>query len=79
MSHATSAAPGRVVLDWRHGTIGSLAPCALCGHPALCRSPATGVPCHKRCAEAWIATHARDDAGRARFIRRYTPRGGDRR
>ena len=32
MSHATSAMPARVVLDWRHGTIGPLAPCVLCGH-----------------------------------------------
>ena len=32
MSHATSAMPGReVVLDWRHGQIGPLAPCVLCG------------------------------------------------
>ena len=31
MSHATSGMPARVVLDWRHGTIGPLAPCVLCG------------------------------------------------
>ena len=48
MSHATSGMPARpVVLDWRHGAIGPLAPCVLCGQPALNRSPVTGVPCHK--------------------------------
>ena len=51
MSHATSGMPARpVVLDWRHGAIGPLAPCVLCGHLALNRSPVTGVPCHKGCA-----------------------------
>ena len=53
------APPGRVVLDWRHARIGPLAPCVLCGRPALCRSPAKDVPCHKGCAEAWITAHAR--------------------
>jgi hypothetical protein len=76
MSHATSALPGRVVLDWRHGTIGPLAPCVLCGHPALCRSPVKDVPCHKGCAEAWITARARNPAARARLIRRYTPKAG---
>jgi hypothetical protein len=76
MSHATSAAAPRVVLDWRHGTIGPLAPCVLCGRPALNRSPATGQPCHKGCAEAWITAHAHSAADRARLIRRYTPRPG---
>ena len=55
MSHATSGMPARVVLDWRHGTIGPLAPCVLCGTPALCRSPVKDVPCHKGCAETWIS------------------------
>ena len=60
MSHATSGMPARpVVLDWRHGAIGPLAPCVLCGRAALNRSPVTGVPCHKGCAETWITTHAR--------------------
>ena len=60
MSHATSGMPARpVVLDWRHGSIGPLEPCVLCGHPALCRSPVKDVPCHKGCAETWITTHAR--------------------
>ena len=80
MSHATSGMPARpVVLDWRHGTIGPLAPCVLCGQPALNRSPVTGVPCHKGCAETWITRHAASAADRARLIRAYTPaRGGPR-
>jgi hypothetical protein len=73
MSHATSATPDRVVLDWRHGGVGPLAPCVLCGKPAICRSPAKGVPCHKGCAEAWITVRARDDATRARLITQHTP------
>ena len=81
MSHATSGMPARpaVVLDWRLGSIGPLAPCVLCGHPALNRSPAWNAPCHKGCAEAWITVHARDAITRARLIRRYTPGRGDRR
>ena len=78
MSHAISAAAPRVVLDWRHGTIGELAPCVLCGHPAACRSPATDVPCRKGCAEAWITSHARGPAHLARLVRRYTPGRGER-
>ena len=78
MSHATSGMPARpVVLDWSHGAIGPLAPCVLCGQPALNRSPVTGVPCHKACAETWITTHARDAGHRARLIRRYTPGRGE--
>ena len=77
MSHATSAMPARVVLDWRHGTIGALAPCVLCGTPTVCRSPAKDVPCHKGCAETWITRHARNDIDRARLIRAYTPRRGE--
>jgi hypothetical protein len=76
MPNATSAMPGRVVLDWRHAAIGPLAPCVLCGRPALCRSPVKDVPCHKGCAEAWITTHAADAATRARLIAAYTPRRG---
>ncbi len=80
MSHATSAKPACVVLDWRHGRVGPLEPCVLCGTPAACRSPVKDVPCHKGCAENWIAAHARDERDRARLIRRYTPRrGGGRR
>jgi hypothetical protein len=79
MSHATSAAPARPVsLDWRHGRTGPLEPCVLCGNPAACRSPVKDVPCHKGCAEKWIAAHARDDADRTRLISRYTPVRGDR-
>jgi hypothetical protein len=68
----------RVLLDWRHGKIGPLEPCVLCGQPALCRSPIKNVPCHKSCAEAWIAAHAQDEAHLARLIRVYTPRPGAR-
>ena len=79
MSHATSVMPARVALDWRHGTIGPLAPCVLCGRPAICRSPAKNVPCHKGCAETWITTHARDERDCARLIRLYTPGRGEQR
>jgi hypothetical protein len=77
MPHATSVAPARVVLDWRHGQIGALAPCVLCGVPAVCRSPAKDVPCHKACAEAWIAAHARGPSDLARLIRACTPGRGE--
>ena len=78
MSHATSDAPAGLVLDWRKGQIGDLAPCVLCGTPALCRSPARDVPCHKSCAETWITTHARDTAHLAQLIAEHTPNGGAR-
>jgi hypothetical protein len=78
MSNATSAMPACVVLDWRHGTIGPLAPCVLCGTLAANRSPVKDVPCHKGCAEAWISAHARNDIERARLIRAYTPGKGER-
>ena len=77
MSHATSAHPGGVVLDWRHAQIGPLAPCVLCGGRTVCRSPARDVPCHKACAEAWITSHARDADHLARLIRAYTPARGE--
>ena len=77
MSHATSAMPARpVVLDWRRGAIGPLAPCVLCGIPAVCRSPVKDVPCHKACAETWITGHARGPADLARLIRAHTPGTG---
>ena len=76
MPNATSAIPARVVLDWRRGTIGPLAPCVLCGTPALCRSPVKDVPCHKGCAEAWITGHARGPADLARLVRTCTPGQG---
>jgi hypothetical protein len=66
--------PFVVALDWRAGRIGPLEPCVLCGTPALCRSPAKDAPCHKRCAEAWIASHARDTAELASLTREATPR-----
>ena len=75
MSNATSAEPGRVVPGWRHARIGPLAPCVLCGKPAICRSPARGVPCHKGCAEAWITVRARTPGHRARLIAAHTPKG----
>ena len=78
MSESTPAMPGAVFLDWRHGQTGSLAPCVLCGQPALCRSPVKDVPCHKGCAEAWITTHARDAAHQRQLIAACTPRGGAR-
>jgi hypothetical protein len=78
MPNATSVLPGGVVLDWRHASIGPLAPCVLCGQAALCRSPVKDVPCHKGCAEAWITTHARDATHLRQLIRAYTPRGGGR-
>ena len=77
MSHATSGMPARPVLDWRRGTIGPLEPCVLCARPALCRSPVKNLPCHKGCAETWIATHAHSASEVARLIRAYTPRGGE--
>jgi len=78
MSHATSGMPARPVsLDWRNGSTGPLEPCVLCDTPALCRSPVTGVPCHKGCAETWIAAHARSASEIARLIRAYTPGRGE--
>jgi hypothetical protein len=76
MSNATSATPGRVVLDWRHADVGPLAPCVLCGKPAICRSPAKGVPCHKGCAEAWITACARNPGHLAWLIDQHTPKAG---
>ena len=79
MSHATSGMPARpaVILDWRLGRIGDLAPCVLCGTLALSRSPVKGVPCHKSCAESWITSHARDAGHLARLIRNCTPSRGE--
>jgi hypothetical protein len=74
MSDATSVLLARVVLDWRKGQVsGQPAPCVLCGRPALCRSPARDVPCHKGCAEAWITAHAQSPGQLATLIARYTP------
>jgi hypothetical protein len=56
----TAPAASRPVLDWTRGRIGPLAPCALCGEPALCRSPQTGEPRHKSCAELQLATSGTD-------------------
>lgn len=54
-----------VVLDWSgingapRATVGPLAPCELCGKPALLRHPETRKPCHKICAEKAIEAEAR--------------------
>lgn len=64
-----------VRLDWRQGQIRPLAPCVLCGLPALCWSLAKEVPCHKGCAGAWIAVHARELADLGRLVRQATSRG----
>ena len=78
MLNATSGMPARpVVLDWRHGRIGPLAPCVLCGRVTVCRSPVKDVPCHKACAETWITGHARDASDLTRLIRAYTPARGE--
>ena len=42
MSNATSATPGRVVLDWRHGSVGPAEPCVLCGRPGDLPVPGQG-------------------------------------
>jgi hypothetical protein len=77
MSNATSVMPVRVVLDWRKGQVSDQpAPCVLCSRPALCRSPARDVPCHKGCAETWITGHARNPAHLARLITAHTPGKG---
>jgi hypothetical protein len=77
MLNATSGMPAQVVLDWRHGSIGPLAPCVLCGTPTVCRSPARDVPCHKACAETWITTHARGAFDLTRLISAHTPGRGE--
>jgi hypothetical protein len=77
MPNATSAMPDGVVLDWRHASVGPLAPCVLCGARTVCRSPVKDVPCHKGCAETWITGHARDASDRARLIRACTPGRGE--
>jgi len=74
MSNATSATPGRVVLDWRHAQVGPMAPCVLCGKPAICRSPVKGEPCHKGCAEAWIESRTIEPRTRALLIAQHTPK-----
>jgi hypothetical protein len=47
----------RRFLDWRHATVADPAPCVICGKPAHLRSPGKGRPCHKTCAENWLAQH----------------------
>ena len=58
-------------LDWRSARVlDTPRPCVICGRPALLLSPGKGVPCHKMCAEAWLA--ARKLAG----VEWSSPRGG---
>ena len=78
MSHATSGMPARVVLDWRHGTIGDLAPCVLCGTPAAVPVPGQGraLPQGLRRDLDHQPTPA-TRADRARLIRAYTPGRGE--
>ncbi len=78
MPHATSALPGGVVLDWTRARTGPSEPCVFGDGPTVCRSPAKDVPCHKGCAEAWIAAHARDAAHLRQLVAAYTPNGGAR-
>lgn len=78
MSNATSSTGGGVVLDWTRGRIGPPEPCVFGDGPALCRSPARDVPCHKRCAEAWITAHALDADDLVRLIRAHTPKAARR-
>ncbi len=75
MSKPTVATPGCVVLDWRHAATGSPEPYVFGDGPTILRSPGRGVPCHKRCAEAWIHVHASTPADLARLIRAHTPGG----
>jgi hypothetical protein len=65
-----------VVLDWTRGRTGPLEPCVFGDGRTTLRSPAKDVPCHKRCAEHWIETHAKDAADRDRLIRENTPKRG---
>ena len=72
MSHATSAPAGGVVLGWRNAATGLPKPCIFGDGPAVCRSPVQGAPCHKACAETWIATHAAYAADLVQLIRDCT-------
>ena len=78
MSNATSGMPGCVVLDWTHGQSGPVEPCVFGDGPTMLRSPVKGVPCHKRCAENWIATHAASPADLACLVGEHTPKAGKR-
>ena len=78
MSHATSGMPARPVsLDWRHGAIGPLEPCVLCGTSALFRSPVKDVPCPGLRRDLDRHSRAHDASDLARLIRVYTPGRGD--
>lgn len=48
----------RLVLDWSSHKIGELVACRICRRPAFVRD-ASGLPCHKVCAEAAIMVAAR--------------------
>ncbi|MGW3297639.1 hypothetical protein ACWC9S_27100 [Streptomyces xiamenensis] len=48
-----------VLLDWsdaKHWNSRGPEPCVLCGRPAHLLS-SRGKPCHKTCAEEWLARH----------------------
>lgn len=51
LDHDDRGASTPTGLDWSRHRIGPLAPCLLCGQPALLRDD-RGRPCHKICAEA---------------------------
>jgi hypothetical protein len=78
MPNSTLTVPGGVVLDWTRARTGPPERCVFGDGLTVCRSPVKDVPCHKACAETWITLHAADAADRARLIRAYTPRGGER-
>jgi hypothetical protein len=54
-----------IILDWSGhkgaplATVGPLAPCRHCGHPALLRHPVTKEPCHKTCEERLLTGTSR--------------------
>ncbi|MGH3737127.1 MAG: hypothetical protein ACRDT6_16155 [Micromonosporaceae bacterium] len=53
-----TAAAEPVLLDWRACRVSPRRrPCVLCGRLALLLSP-SNKPCHKVCAERWIAARA---------------------
>ena len=77
MSHATSGMPARVVLDWRHGTIGPLAPCVLCGTPASAGPRSRTCPATRAAPRPGSPPTPAAPADLARLIRRYTPGRGE--
>jgi integrase len=72
MFNATSAPAGGVILDRRHAQVGPLAPCVLCGLPALCRSPVKDTPATN--AKTWITSHATSPTHLTQLIAAYSTR-----